>query len=354
MFLRRFLLQGLFVLVGFLLLLSLGYAQTEECLKAVDIYNRACDIQDEVAQERLFKQALATGCSDKGILAKIQNNLGDSLEKQGRNEEAVACYQRAIEADGSFSTPYLSLGDIYAKLNRKKEAAEFHEKGFFKEKFRSPENIVDSLSPKRSIKAVPRLDLYFGLNRVYLSEEAQRQLDALTDALNSDELLPYHFSLDGHTCSTGSTEYNRTLSERRARAVVEWLKSHGIDQRRLMAQGFGEERPVGDNNTEEGKRLNRRVEIRMVGVLPGIQLRTTRRTYNRALELLEEGKDLVAKERYHEALKQFREALELFKREKASEGIYAALEGLDLTYRYLGDWENAEVCRESILKAETR
>ena len=68
----------------------------------------------------------------------------------------------------------------------------------------------------------------------------------------------------GHTDSTGSEEYNQRLSERRAQSVVDYFESRKILDARLITVGMGELRPVADNDTPEGRQLNRRVEITLV------------------------------------------------------------------------------------------
>jgi len=68
-------------------------------------------------------------------------------------------------------------------------------------------------------------------------------------------------SVEGHTDSDGSNESNLKLSEDRAKAVVEAITKGGIDAARLSSTGFGEEKPIADNSTAEGKAKNRRVEL---------------------------------------------------------------------------------------------
>lgn len=68
----------------------------------------------------------------------------------------------------------------------------------------------------------------------------------------------------GHTDNTGTPELNLALSEARARAVMNWLVTHGTEPERLTAKGYGEARPLADNATEEGRAQNRRVELLIV------------------------------------------------------------------------------------------
>lgn len=70
--------------------------------------------------------------------------------------------------------------------------------------------------------------------------------------------------VSGHTDSTGTDAHNQTLSEQRAQSVGAYLAAQGIDQRRLLAQGYGKRNPIADNATAEGRQANRRVELRLV------------------------------------------------------------------------------------------
>lgn len=67
----------------------------------------------------------------------------------------------------------------------------------------------------------------------------------------------------GHTDSTGSAEYNQTLSEQRADSVASFLTSHGIARGRVHATGYGFRYPVASNNTADGREQNRRVELKL-------------------------------------------------------------------------------------------
>ena len=72
----------------------------------------------------------------------------------------------------------------------------------------------------------------------------------------------YKISIEGHTDSIGTDQYNQRLSERRAAAVREYLLKHGVaNGARIKSAGYGESRPIADNSTEQGRFENRRVEI---------------------------------------------------------------------------------------------
>ena len=73
----------------------------------------------------------------------------------------------------------------------------------------------------------------------------------------------------GHTDSTGSDQYNQTLSVNRAQAVANYLSTRGVASARLGVRGYGESAPIASNETEMGRAQNRRVEIKVVPVTQG-------------------------------------------------------------------------------------
>jgi outer membrane protein OmpA-like peptidoglycan-associated protein len=77
--------------------------------------------------------------------------------------------------------------------------------------------------------------------------------------------------VEGHTDNKGSAALNKKLSKDRAASVVKWLVAHAIEPARLTSQGFGPERPIGDNKTEEGRKQNRRVEFHIESRSPEAQ-----------------------------------------------------------------------------------
>ena len=97
---------------------------------------------------------------------------------------------------------------------------------------------------------------------------------AFFDVLNSVGKVLKEFDqtvveVAGHTDSTGSEDYNQSLSERRAASVSRYFSAKGIAEQRLLTVGMGELRPVADNASVDGRQANRRVEITMVPVTAG-------------------------------------------------------------------------------------
>jgi len=99
----------------------------------------------------------------------------------------------------------------------------------------------------------------FGYDRADLGTAAQGNLDKLVNVLN--KYPDTDIQIIGHTDSKGSDEYNQGLSERRANAVVNYLRTHNIASSRLSAKGMGEADPIAANDTDENRAVNRRVEF---------------------------------------------------------------------------------------------
>jgi OOP family OmpA-OmpF porin len=84
-------------------------------------------------------------------------------------------------------------------------------------------------------------------------------LDVAAEALQ--ECPNVNTSVEGYTDSVGDADYNMGLSQRRAESVSNYLSSHGVSPSRLHPKGFGESQPIADNGTDDGRELNRRVEL---------------------------------------------------------------------------------------------
>jgi len=102
-------------------------------------------------------------------------------------------------------------------------------------------------------------NLFFDYDKAAIRIESYPELDRI--ALFMVENPDVSIIISGHTDSIGSDNYNNKLSERRAKAVVEYLERKGIDHERLKYIGFGERKPKADNKTTKNRQMNRRVEF---------------------------------------------------------------------------------------------
>ncbi len=103
------------------------------------------------------------------------------------------------------------------------------------------------------------LYINFDTNRTEIRPESKPIIGQVVAMLQEDPGLSLW--VEGHTDATGTPEKNRVLSEQRAKSVVAELVAAGIAPSRLAAAGFGQERPVADNASDEGRAKNRRVEL---------------------------------------------------------------------------------------------
>lgn len=120
-----------------------------------------------------------------------------------------------------------------------------------------PQPKPQPVSEKVSLKA----GALFDVNKADLKPAGKSELDALAGKLKDSNTQLEQITVTGHTDSSGASEHNRQLSERRAEAVKAYLVSKGLDGSRIDTRGAGDTRPVASNKTAEGRAQNRRVEI---------------------------------------------------------------------------------------------
>lgn len=128
--------------------------------------------------------------------------------------------------------------------------------------------------PKEEPKPAPRVEvrdnkiqinekIQFELAKAIIKAESNSLLDEIVQVIKDNAHIK-KIAIEGHASSDGNDAFNLRLSDDRSKAVMKYLTDHGIDAARLTAKGFGETKPIGDNETEEGRELNRRVEFNIV------------------------------------------------------------------------------------------
>jgi len=127
-------------------------------------------------------------------------------------------------------------------------------------------------TPAVPVEAAPaagpsvNLTVNFPTGSADLTPAARASLDALGKALASNDLANFRFRIEGHTDNVGSREENRSLSQRRAEAVVSYLTSqYNVQPARLEAVGMGQERPLIETAPQTPEARNRRVQVINLG-----------------------------------------------------------------------------------------
>jgi outer membrane protein OmpA-like peptidoglycan-associated protein len=104
-------------------------------------------------------------------------------------------------------------------------------------------------------------NIFFDLNSDKILQKSFDALNEVAEILKENSAL--RLSIEGHSDNAGKANYNLALSQKRAEAVKAYLIAQGIDPGRLAAQGFGQEKPIADNKTSQGRAQNRRVELKL-------------------------------------------------------------------------------------------
>lgn len=104
--------------------------------------------------------------------------------------------------------------------------------------------------------------IQFETGKATLDPSSTGLLDDVAAILKANPAIT-QMTIEGHTDSVGDAEFNKQLSQGRADAVKEYLVGKGIDAGRMTAVGYGAEKPIASNDTEEGRATNRRVEFKV-------------------------------------------------------------------------------------------
>lgn len=111
-------------------------------------------------------------------------------------------------------------------------------------------------------KSIVLRNIFFDSGKSKLRDESQAELDRLYDIM--DENPGIRVEISGHTDNVGSASFNKKLSQDRAKAVVDYLVEKGISADRLEYAGYGFDKPIATNDTEEGRQKNRRTEFKII------------------------------------------------------------------------------------------
>jgi outer membrane protein OmpA-like peptidoglycan-associated protein len=200
----------------------------------------------------------------KGFISDSESNKPITADFQLFNLETGKLVVQSVsdETDGSFLV-CLPSNATYA-LNVNKKDYLFHSEHFdLTAENTSKDPVIRDfrLQPIRTGEIVVMNNIFFDFDSDLLKNESLVELNKLIQLLADNPTM--HIEIRGHTDNVGSPQYNRTLSEKRATSVFNYLINSEINKSRLSFRGYGDTIPIAPNDTEEGRALNRRTEFRV-------------------------------------------------------------------------------------------
>jgi outer membrane protein OmpA-like peptidoglycan-associated protein len=205
--------------------------------------------------------------------AKRQAELTAAKEAQMKAEAATAAAKQKAEADAAAQQAAAKAAAEQAALKAKEEAAKEEAARAQAASAALRAKLLEQLNQVLQTTDTPRglvvnmADVLFETGKYALSSDAQLKLAKLSGIIQAHPGL--NLTIEGHTDTTGTAEFNMKLSQQRADTVRQFLISQGLSADTITAQGMGQDAPVADNSTAAGRKLNRRVEIIVSGEVIG-------------------------------------------------------------------------------------
>jgi outer membrane protein OmpA-like peptidoglycan-associated protein len=227
---------------------------------------------------------VGTGCATKKYVAKtvapVEQRVGGTETKNAEQDKTISAQSTQIEGlDRDLSRTKEKLNDTDAKAAQAGDAAKMADqhagaaqqaadgakqsadgaKMFAEQGINKLGDTVNSMNKFQMAKSESVL---FGFNQDTLTPDAKMQLDDLGNQAKG--MNRYAIEVQGYTDKSGSATYNEMLSERRAEAVARYLANqYQIPVRTMSVLGSGYAAPVADDGSRDGRKMNRRVEVRL-------------------------------------------------------------------------------------------
>lgn len=217
-----------------------------------DVGAKKMEIQE--AQLTLLKGMIFDDQTNKPISATIE------IIDNEKNEVIASFKSNSVTGKYLVSMP---AGKNYG-ISVHKDDYLFHSENFDLPKTAEYNEVTKDIKLKNIAvgNSIVLKNIFFDFNKSTLRKESENEIQQLTKLLIDVPTMKIEIS--GHTDNRGSDEYNKNLSNQRAKAVYDRLIEKGIDASRLTFIGYGEEKPIATNETEEGRQLNRRTEFKVL------------------------------------------------------------------------------------------
>ena len=186
----------------------------------------------------------------KGIIISVSSPEGAKYYTEETDTDGYA--ELLVPVGQKYEVIYLSLGrrDIGAKLSVSDEPKQNIKLTLRYKRYDAPPGATE---PRFVLDGV-----YFDTGKTTIRADSFARLDGVVEYMTHKKSA--RIEISGHTDNLGNPKANKTLSQKRAQACRDYLISKGIDAGRVVAVGYGDERPITSNETEDGRQKNRRIE----------------------------------------------------------------------------------------------
>lgn len=186
------------------------------------------------------------------------NAKQDSLMRASKEREAILLAEASAREDSLRRASKERESELEKALAEERAKAEARQKEAKSKLNELQSKLIQVTQDARGI-ILSMSDILFDVDKATLKQDLKTSLAKVAGILSVYQEL--NVVVEGHTDNTGSEKHNMKLSEQRARNVLDFLVSQGIESSRLTSVGYGMTRPVGDNKTKEGRQKNRRVDL---------------------------------------------------------------------------------------------
>ena len=199
---------------------------------------------------------------------RLEAELAAAKESAERAKAEAAQAQAAAAAQAAQAAAEKSQREA-AEADRLRQQAELEKQQLRRQLLEQLNAVLETKDTDRGL-VVTMADVLFDTGKYALRPAAREKLAKLAGIVIAHPGLK--LAAEGHTDSTGSPEFNQTLSVKRAEAVEQYLADQGLASDSLSASGFGDTRPIAPNNTAAGRQQNRRVELIVSGEVIGTKI----------------------------------------------------------------------------------
>jgi outer membrane protein OmpA-like peptidoglycan-associated protein len=216
--------------------------------------------------------AAAKAKAEADAEAKRQAELTAAREAQMKAEAAAQAAQQKAAAEAAAAKAAAEQAALQAKEQAARDEAaraQAATAALRAQLLQQLNEVLQTTDTPRGL-VVNMADVLFETGKYALSQDAQLKLAKLSGIIQAHPGL--NLAIEGHTDTTGSTDFNMKLSQQRADTVREFLISQGLSADIITAKGMGEADPVADNSTAAGRKQNRRVEIIVSGEVIGAKM----------------------------------------------------------------------------------